>query len=66
MIQSPLAFYTYTEFFLHVKNICYFLESENFQHKVELSVSSLQSSIITAIGALIELRNLSNDITQNV
>ena len=52
--MEPVAFQTYTEFFTHTGNICYFLQSQLWQERTEHVVSRLSDSSHEALDKLEE------------
>ena len=61
--ENQLAFNAYTEFFLHIDHICYFLQSEVFQVKTDQAVHSLQGSTVAAANALEALSNNAQQVS---
>ena len=66
MISQPIVYNAYTEFYTHAGNICYFLESEYFQDRVEDNILSLHQSVIDTISTLLLLHNVTNSMSQQV
>jgi len=59
--ENQLAFNAYTEFFLHIDHICFFLQSEVFQIKADASMHMLKDS---TDGATRSLQALSHNAQQ--
>ena len=51
---TPVAFHTYTEFFMHAGHICYFLQSQLWQERTENVISRLSDSSKEALDKLEE------------
>lgn len=55
--MDPAAFNTYTEFYLHVDSMCYYLQTEIFLERTEASIQHLYHANRYA-GAMIESLNI--------
>ncbi|KAL6079595.1 TRP domain-containing protein [Balamuthia mandrillaris] len=62
MTKDPIAFNTFTEFFLHAENVCYYLQSEYFQQRTEEAVNVLAQATHRSVYALEEVRSMTASV----
>ncbi len=66
MSDQPIAFNAYTQYFLHVDDICFYLQQQVFQDSTERTVSELYNASTSTLHTLAELYTSHHQLSDNV
>jgi len=64
MVSSPTVYNAYTLFTTHVESLCYLVQSEVFNHRIEGNIENLSKNSIKAENLLGDLGEKTNTIHQ--
>lgn len=66
MLTSPIAFNAYTQFSSHVENLCFYIQSEEFNTQIENNIKELIHQTSKSSQELVNIRKQSSEIEQSV